>query len=94
MSGGAIFVGMNKPEKKPEMRPRELKDGSGWWYVLVQWGDRPSQQIGGFPSEDEAQQWIVENSAGWFRERFEDSPFGLAPPGRPLDNPVAPMTPE
>jgi len=36
---------MNKPEKKPEMRPRELKDGSGW-YVLVQWGDRPSEQVG------------------------------------------------
>ena len=46
-------------------------------------GDRPSQQIGGFPSEDEAQQWIAENSAGWFRERLEEFPFGCAAPMRP-----------
>jgi len=63
-----------KPMKKPEMRPRELKDGSGW-YVLVQWGDRPSEQVGGFPSQDEAQQWITQNSAGWLMARFEEPPF-------------------
>lgn len=68
------ICGMDKPEKKPEMRPRELKDGSGW-YVLVQWRDRPSQQVGGFRSEEEAQQWIIENSAEWLRVRFEDTPF-------------------
>jgi len=65
---------MNKPEKKPEIRPRELKDGSGW-YVLVQWGDRPSEQVGGFQSENEAQKWIIENSAGWLRARFEEPPI-------------------
>jgi hypothetical protein len=64
---------MDKPEKKPEMRPRELKDGSGW-YVLVQWGYRPSEQVGGFLSEDEAQQWITENSVGWFKARSEEPP--------------------
>jgi hypothetical protein len=46
---------MTEPRKTPEMKPRELKDGSGW-YVLVQWGNRPSEQVGGFPSEIEAQQ--------------------------------------
>jgi hypothetical protein len=64
---------MDKTQKKPEMRPRELKDGSGW-YVLVQWADRPSQQVGEFQSEEEAQQWIIENSADWLRTRFEGSP--------------------
>jgi hypothetical protein len=58
-------------EKKPEMQPRELKDGSGW-YVLVQWGDRPSEQHGGFPTESEAQQWINQNATGWLKSRFED----------------------
>ncbi len=67
----AILRLMNMPEKKPEMHPRELKDGSGW-YVLVQWGIRPSEQVGGFPSEGEAQQWIDKESTGWFRSRFEE----------------------
>ncbi len=66
-----ILRRMRKPEKKPEMRPRELKDGSGW-YVLVNWGDRPSEQWGGFQSEAEAQQWIDQDSANWLRVRFED----------------------
>jgi len=61
---------MMKPEKKPEMRPRELKDGSGW-YVLVSWGSMPSEQVGGFPSEEEAQTWIDQYSANWLREHFE-----------------------
>jgi hypothetical protein len=60
---------MNKPEKKPDMRPCELKDGSGW-YVLVQWGNRPSEQVGGFPTEDEAQEWIKYNSTSWFETRL------------------------
>jgi hypothetical protein len=66
---------MKQPTKKPEMRPRELKDGSGW-YVLVQWGDRPSQQVGGFPTEDEAQKWIERDSSSWLKARFQESPPG------------------
>jgi hypothetical protein len=53
---------MRKPAKKPETRPREPKDGLGRRYVLVQWGDWPSQQIGAFPSEDKAQKWIAEGA--------------------------------
>jgi hypothetical protein len=64
---------MNKPDKIPEMRPRELKDGSGW-YVLVKWTNRPSEQIGGFRSEEEAQAWITESSAGWFMARSKEPP--------------------
>jgi hypothetical protein len=60
---------MNPSEKKPDMRPRELKDGSGW-YVLVQWKDRPSEQVGRFSSEAEAQDWVEHSSASWFDKRY------------------------
>jgi hypothetical protein len=66
---------MREPAKKPEMSPRELRDGSGW-YVLVHWGNRPSEQVGGFPSQDEAQKWIDQSSAGWLKARLEESSFG------------------
>jgi hypothetical protein len=67
---------MTLPEKKPDMQPRELKDGSGW-YVLVQWGNRPSQQVGGFQLEEEALQWIKLDSADWIRARLEWPFIGL-----------------
>jgi hypothetical protein len=60
---------MKAAPKKPEMRARERKDGSGW-YVLVIWGDLPSQQVGAFRSEEDAAQWIKDNSADWFRARL------------------------
>ena len=59
---------MTEPEKKPEMNPRELKDGSGW-YVFVRWGHRPAEQVGGFPSEIEAQQWIDQAGTSWLKAR-------------------------
>jgi len=62
---------MMTPNKNPGMRPRELKDGSGW-YVLVEWGDRPSEQVGGFQTESEAQTWIEQDAPGWLRKRFAD----------------------
>ena len=71
----APFQGMKMPGRKPDLQPRELRDASGW-YVLVEWGDRPSEQLGGFPSKEEAQQWIDQNSAAWLRSRFEDPMMG------------------
>jgi hypothetical protein len=65
---------MKQPIMKPNMEPRELKDGSGW-YVLVVWGDRPSQQMGGFQSEAEAQQWIDQDADGWLNARFQEVRF-------------------
>jgi len=65
---------MIKPRKKPDMTPRELKGGSAW-YVLVTWGDWPSEQVGGCRTEKEAQQWIEESSPGWLDQRFEEPPF-------------------
>jgi hypothetical protein len=69
-----IFEGMKQPIMKPDMEPRELKDGSGW-YVLVTWGDRPSQQMGGFESEAEAQLWIDHDADGWLNARFQELHF-------------------
>ena len=66
---------MRKPNEKPEMQPRELRDGSGW-YVLVRWGNWPSEQVGGFPSKAEAQEWIDHNSPGWLREQLDPPPNG------------------
>jgi len=64
---------MMKPTKKPEMSPRELRNGTGW-FVLVNWGNWPSEQVGGFPSEEEAQEWIDQESTKWFNSRFEELP--------------------
>jgi hypothetical protein len=69
-----MVAAMNTPKKKPRMEPRELRDGTGW-YVLVHWGDYPSEQVGGFPNEDEAKQWIAQSAAGWLRARFEETSF-------------------
>ena len=38
-------------------------------------GTLPSEQVGGFPSKDEAQEWIDQNSALWIKSRFEERPF-------------------
>ena len=63
-----------KPPRKPEMTPREARVGSTW-YVLVTWGDWPSQQVGGFRSQAEAQAWIDHQSVGWLSSRYEEPPF-------------------
>jgi hypothetical protein len=60
--------------KKPRIEPRELRDGTGW-YVLVTWGDRPSEQVGGFNAQAEAQNWIDHTSAGWVRARLDWEPL-------------------
>jgi hypothetical protein len=67
---------MKTSKKQPKLEARERRDGTGW-FVLVTWGDRPSEQVGGFPSQAEAQQWIDRSGPSWVREhRVEDS--GLA----------------
>ena len=54
----------------PELRPGRLKLGSGW-YVFVRWGDRPDEHLPGFLSENDAQQWIDEQSALWLKARSD-----------------------
>ena len=63
-----------KPEKKPNMTPRQRRCGPTWFCLAV-WGDWPSEEVGGFPSEDEAQKWIDHQSAGWLTSRFASLPF-------------------
>ena len=58
------------PGRPPDIRPRELKDETGW-YVFVDWGDRPAEQVGGFASENEAQNWIDCSVFDWLKKRFE-----------------------
>ena len=61
---------MKTPNTKPKFEPRQFK-ASPVWYVLVTWGDRPLEQAGGFPTEQEAREWIAHSSAGWLKERLE-----------------------
>lgn len=64
---------MAKIENAPEMRPREFKDGSGW-YVFVELGNRPPLQVGSFSSEAEAQEWIDKSSLAWLKKRAQGIP--------------------
>lgn len=65
------FLVMPAASATPQMQPRELRDGSGW-YVLVTWGDWPSEQVGGFLTEEETEAWIKHSAEGWLRARRED----------------------
>jgi hypothetical protein len=68
--------GMKPFAKQPMIEPRELRNGTGW-YALVTWGDRPAEQVGGFPSEIEAQRWIDHSAKSWIKDRLiEDSMLG------------------
>jgi hypothetical protein len=55
--------------RKPIIESRELRNGTGW-YALVTWGDRPSEQVGGFRSQDEAQAWISLSAPAWTKARL------------------------
>lgn len=63
-----------KPEKTPEMSPRQRRNGLTW-FVLVTWGDWPSEEVGGFASEVDARTWIDRDSAAWLSSRFAEPPF-------------------
>jgi len=65
---------LSRPQKKPEMSARQRRQGPTW-YVLVSWGDWPSQQVGGFVSEVDARSWIAHESAGWLSGRYAEPPF-------------------
>ena len=67
------MCGMADFHSKPTLIPREYKDGSGW-YVEATWGDRPSEQIGGFQSDSEAHDWISLKSTAYFKARERKAP--------------------
>jgi hypothetical protein len=39
------------------------------WYVRLTWPSGQSEEIGGFSSEHEAQNWITNSSSVWLRAR-------------------------
>ena len=57
----------------PEFTPREEKIGSDW-YVLVTWSDGYEQQVPGFKSEAEADQWIKLDSFEWLQRHPKSRP--------------------
>jgi hypothetical protein len=61
--------------KSATIEVRERRHGSGW-YAHVIWGDRPLQQVGGFPTKEEAQRWIDRNGDTWIRERLGEYSTG------------------
>lgn len=65
---------LSRPQKKPEMSARQRRQGPTW-YVLVSWGDWPSQQVGGFVSEVDARSWIAHEANGWLSGRYAEPPF-------------------
>ncbi len=54
---------MTSSEKKPEpvMLPFQDKEGPGW-HVVIRYHTGHERRIDGFASENEALEWIVENS--------------------------------
>jgi hypothetical protein len=52
----------------PQLTPREYKDGSGW-YVEATADGRAPENIGDFPSDAEAQDWIIHKSTAHFKGR-------------------------
>jgi hypothetical protein len=55
---------MEKTLPKIEFVPTERRDQSGW-YVQVVFHFAPPFQLGGFKTEQEAKDWIKQNSAQW-----------------------------
>lgn len=67
---GYRTISTKAPHREPLIRALQRKDGSGW-FVFVDWGDRPAEQVGGFICEQDAQAWIENSVPDWLRKRFE-----------------------
>jgi hypothetical protein len=57
---------MTQPKSKVEFRPTEMKSHL-FWYVQVVFHDVPPLQLGGFKTEEEAQDWITRKSDAWLK---------------------------
>ena len=51
----------------PEFAPRPEKIGGGW-LVIVTWPDGVQQQLAGFKSEAEAEEWIRKDAFAWLQQ--------------------------
>jgi hypothetical protein len=64
----AHIGGMDKPRPKTTLTPSRNKIGGGW-RVKIQWEEGPSEQVLGFKTKADAQDWIVHKSAAWLKAR-------------------------
>ena len=46
------------------LRARELKDGSAW-YIVLTWPNGQTENIDGFSSETEINEWMTTKYRGW-----------------------------
>ena len=48
----------------PTLQARELKDGSAW-YIVLTWPNGQTENIDGFSSETEINEWMTTKYRGW-----------------------------
>ncbi len=48
----------------PTLQARELKDGSAW-YIVLTWSNGQTENIDGFGSEPELNEWITTKYREW-----------------------------
>ena len=58
---------MNGDLLTPDFKPLSSKEG-GEWLVIVTWPDGVQQQISGFRSEFEAEDWIRKDAFTWLQQ--------------------------
>jgi len=68
MYGEAHTFYMVESKSNPIFEARQLKSAPGW-YVLVSWRYGQVEQISGFESQRDAQNWSTEKSEAWLRNR-------------------------
>lgn len=64
---------MVDPRHRVTFSPVEMMIGRGW-YILVRLPSGRDQQLGGFNTEAEAQDWIQRKSADWLKH-FENGKY-------------------
>jgi hypothetical protein len=55
-------------KSSPIVETRELKDGSAW-YIVLTWPNGQTENIDGFSSEAEINEWITTKYPGWLAKR-------------------------
>jgi hypothetical protein len=57
----------------PTLKARELKDGSSW-YIVLTWPNGQTENIDGFGSESELNEWITTKYRGWLAKQIRSMP--------------------
>jgi hypothetical protein len=61
-------------KSSPTLQARELKDGSAW-YIVLTWPNGQTENIDGFGSESELDEWITTKYRAWLA-KFEGQKHG------------------